>query len=106
MCRIARELLTGSTPVGRVIARPFIGQPAVLPAPSAAQDFSLTPPRDTILDRCKAAGQEVMGVGKIEDIFAHRGLTKQSHRQQHGRVDRHYRLLSDAPPRPNFRQPG
>jgi phosphopentomutase len=79
ICRIARELLTGEHAVGRVIARPFVGQPGNFVRTENRQDFSLAPPGDTILDVMKAAGQEVMGVGKIEDIFAHRGLTQSSH---------------------------
>lgn len=79
ICRIARELLTGEHAVGRVIARPFVGQPGNFTRTERRQDFSLEPPRETILDAVKAAGQEVMGVGKIEDIFAHRGLTRSNH---------------------------
>ena len=79
ICRIARELLTGEHAVGRVIARPFVGQPGNFVRTENRQDFSLVPPSDTILDVVKASGQEVMGVGKIEDIFAHRGLTQSNH---------------------------
>jgi phosphopentomutase len=79
ICRIARELLTGDHAVGRVIARPFVGEPGNFRRTENRKDFSLAPPRDTILDVVKAAGKEVMGVGKIEDIFAHRGLTMSNH---------------------------
>ena len=79
ICRIARELLTGEHAVGRVIARPFVGQPGNFARTENRQDFSLAPPSDTILDVVKAASKEVMGVGKIEDIFAHRGLTRSNH---------------------------
>ncbi len=79
ICQIARELLTGDQAVGRVIARPFVGEPGNFQRTENRKDFSLTPPHDTILDVVKAAGKEVMGVGKIEDIFAHRGLTMSSH---------------------------
>ncbi len=79
ICRLARELLTGEHAVGRVIARPFVGRPGHFTRTENRQDFSLVPPKDTILDVIKAAGQEVMGVGKIEDIFAHRGLTQSNH---------------------------
>jgi phosphopentomutase len=79
ICQIARELLTGDYAVGRVIARPFIGQPGYFKRTERRKDFSLAPPADTILDVVKAAGLEVMGVGKIEDIFAHRGLTMSNH---------------------------
>lgn len=79
ICQIARNLLTGEYAVGRVIARPFVGQPGSFKRTEHRKDFSLEPPRETILDVVKAAGKEVMGVGKIEDIFAHRGLTQSNH---------------------------
>lgn len=79
MCRTARELLVGDFAVGRVIARPFVGGPGAFKRTERRKDFSLEPPADTILDVVKAAGQKVMGVGKIEDIFAHRGLTDSKH---------------------------
>jgi phosphopentomutase len=79
MCRIARELLSGKHAVGRVIARPFVGEPGNFTRTERRKDFSLTPPKDTLLDVLKANGQEVMGVGKIEDIFAHQGLTQSNH---------------------------
>jgi phosphopentomutase len=79
MCQIARDMLSGEHAVGRVIARPFVGQPGKFVRTERRKDFSLTPARDTILDTLKANQQAVMGVGKIEDIFAHRGLTHSSH---------------------------
>ncbi len=79
ICNIARELLRGEHGVGRVIARPFIGQPGAFVRTERRRDYSLEPGRETILDVLKAAGQEVIGVGKIEDIFAHRGLTQSNH---------------------------
>ncbi len=79
MCQIARELLSGEHGVGRVIARPFVGKPGNFTRTERRKDFSLLPYRDTLLDVLKASGQEVMGVGKIEDIFAHRGLTQSNH---------------------------
>jgi phosphopentomutase len=78
-CQIARELLTGEHAVGRVIARPFVGEPGNFTRTERRKDFSLPPPKDTLLDVLKADGKEVMGVGKIEDIFAHRGLTQSNH---------------------------
>jgi len=78
-CQIARETLSGEHAVGRVIARPFVGEPGNFTRTERRKDFSLTPPKDTLLDVLKADGQEVMGVGKIEDIFAQRGLTQSSH---------------------------
>jgi len=79
MCRIARELLKGDHAVGRVIARPFIGIPGHYTRTERRHDFSLLPPGDTLLDVMKAAGWPVHGVGKIEDIFAGRGLTSAVH---------------------------
>ena len=78
-CRIARELLTGEYAVGRVIARPFVGEPGDFTRTERRKDFSLSPTKDTLLDVLKADGKEVIGVGKIEDIFAHRGLTQSNH---------------------------
>jgi phosphopentomutase len=79
LCEIARTLLTGEHAVGRVIARPFVGQPGSFARTEHRRDFSLEPPADTLLDVIQSAGLEVMGVGKIEDIFAHRGLTQSNH---------------------------
>jgi len=78
-CQIAREILSGEHAVGRVIARPFVGEPGNFTRTERRKDFSLTPPKDTLMDVLKADGKEVMGVGKIEDIFAHRGLTQSIH---------------------------
>jgi len=78
-CQIAREILSGEHAVGRVIARPFVGEPGNFTRTERRKDFSLTPPKDTLMDVLKADGKEVMGVGKIEDIFAHRGLTQSNH---------------------------
>jgi phosphopentomutase len=78
-CLIAREMLKGEHAVGRVIARPFIGTPGNFTRTERRKDYSLEPPKNTILDVVKNAGLEVAGVGKIEDIFAHRGLTMSNH---------------------------
>jgi phosphopentomutase len=61
--------------VGRVIARPFIGAPGSWQRTANRHDYSLQPPGTTILDRLSAAGQDVVSVGKISDIFAGRGVT-------------------------------
>lgn len=74
-CKIARELLTGENAVGRVIARPFSGNPKEFYRLPQRHDFSLEPPEDTILDYIKRAGKEVIAVGKINDIFAGKGIT-------------------------------
>ena len=76
ICRTAREMLTGEHAVGRVIARPFIGENAGnFVRTTNRHDFSLTPPRETLLDALSAEGKTVFGIGKIHDIFAGRGLT-------------------------------
>jgi phosphopentomutase len=80
ICRVARRLLDGDARVGRVIARPFIGQPGSFVRTGNRRDFSVDPPGETLLDRLYANKLEVCGVGKIEDIFAHRGLTRSDHR--------------------------
>jgi phosphopentomutase len=79
ICQIAREMLVGEHAVGRVIARPFVGEPGNFTRTERRKDFSLLPPEITLLDRLVAAGRPVMGVGKIEDIFAHRGLSQSVH---------------------------
>ncbi len=76
-CKIAREILVGEHGVGRVIARPFIGTDKTnFKRTSNRHDFSLEPTGDTMLDVIKADGKTVIGVGKIQDIFAHRGMTE------------------------------
>ena len=74
-CRKARAILTGEHGVGRVIARPFVGKYPDYQRTVNRHDFSLEPPRETILDALKANGYTVIGVGKIHDIFAGKGLT-------------------------------
>src|ERR671922_27350 len=69
-CEIAREILTGKHAVGRVIARPFIGEPGNYERTSNRHDFSLEPKRPNYLTLIRDAGKKVHGVGKIGDIFA------------------------------------
>ena len=78
VCEIAREL-TRPLGLGRVIARPFIGELGAFQRTYDRRDYSLEPPAETSLDRLKAAGHEVVGIGKISDIFAGRGLTRSVH---------------------------
>ena len=80
-CRIARKLLQGKHGVGRVIARPFVGTPGNFKRTANRHDFSLEPPRQTLLDAVKAGGMDCIGVGKIHDIFAGRGLTEHVYNQ-------------------------
>jgi phosphopentomutase len=80
ICRIAREMLSGEHNVARVIARPFIGPvDGVYQRTERRRDFSALPPQPTVLDRLVEAGQRVMAVGKIEDIYAHQGITDAIH---------------------------
>jgi phosphopentomutase len=74
-CRAARKILTGRHGVGRVIARPFAGDWPYTRTPRR-HDFSLDPPGETMLDAVQKAGQQVLAVGKIHDIFAGRGMTE------------------------------
>jgi phosphopentomutase len=69
-CRIAREILTGKHAVGRVIARPFVGEPGNYERTANRHDFSLEPKRPNYLTLVREAGLKVYGVGKIGDIFA------------------------------------
>lgn len=73
-CRVAREMLIGRHGVSRVIARPFVGQPGAWVRTPHRKDFSLQPPGETLLDRLAAAHQPVVGVGKVDDLFAGRGV--------------------------------
>ena len=75
-CRIAREQLKGKHGVGRVIARPFVGTSGAYKRTSNRHDYSLEPPKDTLLDVLKNSGMDSIGVGKIHDIFAGRGTSE------------------------------
>ena len=74
-CRKARKLLQGEHGVGRVIARPFVGQPGSFQRTSNRHDYSLEPPGTTLLDALQKAGKATIGVGKIYDIFAGIGVS-------------------------------
>lgn len=76
ICGIARELLIGKHGVGRVIARPFDGPPEAFSRRPERRDFSITPPRATLLDIMQQRSLATIGVGKIEDIFAGSGVSK------------------------------
>ncbi len=78
-CETARKILCGKHAVGRVIARPFAGSAPDFYRTKNRRDFSLAPPRETMLDAISAAGKDVIAVGKISDIFAGRGVTKAVH---------------------------
>jgi len=78
ICEAARGVCDGYK-VGRVIARPFIGVENAYRRTPRRKDFPLEPPHETALDILKANGFPVMGIGKIEDIFAGRGITRAVH---------------------------
>ena len=75
-CHIARELLVGEHGVGRVIARPFVGTSGAYVRTARRHDYSMEPPSVTMLDQLKAAGRDVIAVGKIYDIFAGKSITE------------------------------
>ncbi len=78
-CEIARSMLVGKYGVGRVIARPFMGEyPNYIRTPNR-RDYALECPKINLCDLVSGAGMEVIGIGKIGDIFAHRGITKEIH---------------------------
>ncbi|MEN2984748.1 MAG: phosphopentomutase [Dictyoglomaceae bacterium] len=79
ICEIARNILQGEHGVARVIARPFLGKKGNFYRTPRRKDFSLPPPRKTLLDYLKEKEKDVIGIGKIEDIFAGRGLTLSLH---------------------------
>ena len=75
-CEIAREMLVGEVGVGRVIARPFVGEYPNYTRTSNRHDYSLVPPKTTMLDQLKDNNYSVIAVGKINDIFAGKGITE------------------------------
>ncbi|NQT92373.1 MAG: phosphopentomutase [Lentisphaerae bacterium] len=77
-CEIARELCNPYF-VGRVIARPYVGAPGAFSRTENRRDYSVPPPEPTILDRLSAAGLDVVTVGKLDDIFAGRGISRARH---------------------------
>lgn len=85
-CQIARELLCGKHGVGRVIARPFRGEAPNFVRTADRRDFSLLPPKDTLLDVLQKQGKETIAVGKISDIFAGKGVSRKvvSHSNDEG----------------------
>jgi len=80
ICRQTRdEVCTGAASVGRVIARPFVGTDGAYVRTTNRKDFSLDPPADTLLDLLASHRIETVGVGKIDDLFANRGLARSRH---------------------------
>ena len=76
LCRTARSILRGPHEVGRVIARPFIGQPGNFQRTPRRHDFAIHPPPDMLLDQVKNSGLQCLGVGKISSIYCDRGITR------------------------------
>lgn len=79
ICQIARDMLQGENMVGRVIARPFLGQIGSFARTTNRRDFAAEPISDTILDKMMQKGLDVIAVGKIEDIFSKKGITEAEH---------------------------
>ncbi|MDQ3991224.1 MAG: phosphopentomutase, partial [Actinomycetota bacterium] len=98
-CRSARRVLTGEHLVGRVIARPFVGEPGAFERTHERRDFSVPLPGPTYLDAVRDAGVPVYGVGKIQDIFNGQGLTESWHSESndHG-IDLTLRFLARPAP--------
>jgi phosphopentomutase len=78
-CEIAYRLVAEGLGVGRVIARPFVGAPGHFARTSNRHDYALPPSGETLLDRLTAASIPVVAIGKIEDLFAGRGITRGIH---------------------------
>ena len=76
ICRIARDIMQGEHGVGRIIARPYVGEPGHFTRTANRHDFSLLPPEETALDYIVDAGLDMLAVGKIHDIYAGRGMTE------------------------------
>jgi phosphopentomutase len=79
MCEMAFEIVGRGLGVGRVIARPFVGESGHFTRTTNRRDFALDPVQPTVFDHLKAAGHAVVGIGKIDDLFAGRGLTRAIH---------------------------
>jgi phosphopentomutase len=91
-CAIARELFAGEHAVSRVIARPFVGTPGHWTRTSGRKDLSLAPIGPTLLDRLADAAVPVVGVGKVDDLFAGRGITS----RHTATNEEAYRLISEV----------
>jgi len=97
-CQIAREILIGADAVGRVIARPYIGSPGSFTRTHRRRDFSLEPIRETVLDLLMSAGIPTVGIGKIDDLFAGRGLSVKIHTESNADgVDKTLSAMADHP---------
>ena len=96
MCEIARKILVGEHGVARVIARPFVGKPGSFIRTERRKDFSIPPPAETVLDVLKENDIPVIGLGKIKDLFAGRGLSQSIHtRNNSDGMDRLVSVVSE-----------
>ena len=91
-CELARALLAGPHAVSRVIARPFVGEPGAWLRTASRRDWSVPPPGATLLDRLVEAGVPRVGVGKVDDLFAGRGITS----RHTATNDEAYALIEEA----------
>jgi phosphopentomutase len=96
-CELARELLTGEHAVGRVVARPFDGEPGSFARTKERRDYALPPPGRTVLEAVQKGGVRTLGVGKIEDIFSRQGLDGSDHTGDNATsLDATVRFLGEA----------
>ena len=79
LCRMAYDLVTARLGVSRVIARPFVGSPGAFTRTTNRRDFAMPPTGETLLDRLRASDVPVLAIGKIEDLFAGRGISEAIH---------------------------
>lgn len=97
ICETARELLYGDYFVGRVIARPFIGSNGKYTRTENRRDYAVEPTGDTILDALTREGKKTIAIGKIEDIFAHRGITVADHtKNNHDGIEATIKYISEG----------
>lgn len=98
MCEIAREIMRGDYALARIIARPFIGEPGSFSRTHRRKDYSLDPAGNTVLDYLKESGQEVVAVGKIEDIFNGKGITQAVHTESNmDGMDQTLKMMKEFP---------
>ncbi len=86
ICKMARSLCTGTYDVGRVIARPFVGEPGSFTRTPRRKDFSRLPPLPTVLDELVKRGHRVLSIGKIYDLFAGQGISRAIKTANNGEV--------------------
>ena len=97
ICELARKLVDNYH-VGRVIARPFVGRPKAYTRTSNRRDYTTPPHAPTLLDIMKAAHHDVIGIGKISDIFAHQGITQSIHGENNNDLfDKTIDTMTNAP---------